>query len=135
MLVNPCILPQEKTASQKDIVKSTHTLKAKLIGFEVGDYVHAIFKDSKGEERTMYIGSAGVDYFMALHANKPLVITYQVVSTYIPEAGGREVVDRVKSAKFGKLDSRTWWKAELKKSSFEKLSAKYDPIVNKLTKN
>lgn len=130
-LVHP--VEQQDSKSQKDIVRSTHTLKAKLVGFEVGDYVHAIFEDSKKRERSMFIGSPGVDFFMAIHANKPLVITYQVVDSYIPEAGGRERIDRVKSAKFGKLDSTTWWKSELKKSTFDKLSDKYWPLIMKLT--
>ncbi len=120
--------------AQTDIIKSTHTITGKLVAYEIGDYVHAIIKDSKGNERSMFVGGGGVQYFMAIHANKNMKIIYQVVDTYIPEAGGRDIVDRVAYAKLGKLDSRTWWKNELKKSSFEKLAEKYDPIVQKLVK-
>lgn len=121
--------------AQKDIIKSTHTITGKLVAFEIGDYVHAIIKDSKGNERSMFVGGGGVEYFLAIHANKNMKIIYQVVDTYIPEAGGRDIVDRVAYAKLGKLDSRTWWKNELKKSTYDKLSEKYYPLVDKLTRN
>jgi len=130
----PGTAQQDATKNKKDIVKATKTFQGKLVSFEVGDYVHANFKDTKGHERSMYIEGEGVDYFMALHAKQMLTVTYQEVNTFIPEGGGREDVERVIYAKAGKLDSRTWWKAERKKASYEKLSKKYDPVVQKLTK-
>lgn len=125
----------KKVDDKKDIVKATKTIAAKLMSFEVGDYVHAILKDAKGKEHSMWIDGEGVDYFLAIHAKKMLTIKYQTVSTYIPEAGGRETIDRIISAKFGKLDSATWWKAERKKSSVEALTKKYDPLMQKLSAN
>lgn len=121
--------------NKKDIVKSTHSFKGSLVGFETGDYVHAIIKDAKGHERTFFIGGAGLDYYMAVNAKKPGTFTYQVVDSYIEEAGGRMVIERLTKAKIGKVDSKAWWKAQMKGSSWEKLSKKYEPLVSKLTRN
>ncbi len=121
----------KKADDQKDIIKSTRWLRGKPVSFEVGDYVHAIVKDSKGQERSFFIGAPGVEYFLALHKGKSLVITYQVVDSYIQEAGGRQEIDRIKSAKYGKLDSAAWWKAQLKKHTWEELEKKYSPLIYK----
>lgn len=127
------VATQEKSKSdnQKDIVKATKWLRATPISFEVGDYLHAVVKDSRRQERSFFIGAPGVEYFLALHKGKSLVITYQIVSSYIPEAGGRQEIERIKSAKYGKLDSAAWWKAQLKKHTWEELEKKYSPLIYK----
>ncbi len=125
------VAQQKKADNQKDIIKATKWLRATPIGFETGDYLHAVVKDSKRQERSFFIGAPGVEYFLALHKGKSLVITYQIVSSYIPEAGGRQEIERIKSAKYGKLDSAAWWKAQLKKHSWEELEKKYSPLIYK----
>lgn len=122
---------QKKADNRKDIIKATRWLSGTVIGFETGDYVHAIIKDSKGQERSFFIGGAGTDFFLAVHKGKKLVINYQVVSSYIPEAGGREEIERISSAKYGKLESGAWWKAQRKKHTFEELDKKYSPLIYK----
>ena len=124
---------QEK--QQKDVIKSTHTLTGKVTSFEVGDYEHVTIVDSKGKSHSYFVGAAGLDYYCALNAKKTGTFTYQVVDTFIPEAGGRQTIEQLSNAKVGKVDYKTWWAAEKKKMSFEKLEAKYRPLVDKLTKN
>ena len=122
---------QKKADNQKDIIKASRWLRGTVVGFETGDYLHAIVKDSKGEERSFFIGGAGTDFFLAVHKGKKLVINYQVVSSYIPEAGGRQEIERINSAKFGTLESGAWWKAQRKKHSWEELDKRYSPLIYK----
>ncbi|MDH4388314.1 MAG: hypothetical protein QE269_06270 [Fimbriimonas sp.] len=122
---------QKKADNQKDIIKATRWLSGTVTGFETGDYLHALVKDSKGQERSFFIGGGGTDYFLALHKGKKLRISYQVVSSYIHEAGGRQEIERINSAKFGNLESGAWWKAQRKKYSFEELDKKYTPLIYK----
>lgn len=124
----------QQQKQQKDIIKSTHTFTGKVTGFEVGDYQHVTLVDSKGKTRSYFLGADGIDYYCAINAKKTGTFTYQVVDTYIPEAGGRTTIEHLSNAKVGKVDYKTWWKAELKKMSREKLEAKYGPLVQKLTK-
>lgn len=126
---------KQKTDNKKDVVKATKTMKATFVGFETGDYIHAILKNAKGEEVTMFLGSPGVDFFLALHVNRPLTITYQEVSSYIEEAGGRMDIERISSARFGKLDYKDWYKTQRKKYTFKQMEDKYGPLVHKLEKN
>lgn len=125
----------QNSQKTKDIVKATKTMTAKLVGFEVGDYVHAILKDSKGKEHSMYICTPGVDYFMAQNKGKTMVITYQLVKSYIEESGGMLDIERVSDARLGKLTAKAWMQSQRKKMSFEQISKKYEPLIQMLVTN
>lgn len=124
---------QEK--QQKDVVKSTHTFTGKVTGFEVGDYMHVMLVDSKGKTHSYFLGADGLDFYCAVNAKKTGTFTYQVIETFIPEAGGRQTIEQLSNAKVGKVDYKTWWASEKKKMSRDKLESKYRPLVDKLTKN
>lgn len=119
----------------KEIVKSTRWFSGRFVGFEVGDYVHAIFKDSKGKERTFYIGEPGLDFFLALNVKKSGTFTYQNVNAYMEEAGGRVDFERLTAAKIGRQTAASWWKAQVKKLGVDGVNKKYQPVVDKLTRN
>ena len=121
--------------NQKEIIKGTHTIRGKFLRFEVGDYVHAVIKDSKGKEMSFYLGGVGLDFYLAINAAKTGSFTYQKVNAYVEEAGGRIDFHRIESAKFGKQGSVSWWKSQLKKMSVDDINKKYQPLVDKLTKN
>lgn len=125
------VLAQDKNEK----VKSTKTITGKFVGFESGDYLHAIIKDSKGEEVTFFIGGVGLDFFLATHANKSGSFTYQNVEVYMEEAGGRVTIERLTKAKVGKETSTSWWAALRKKMSLDAINKKYQPAVEKLTRN
>ncbi len=122
--------PQNK----KDVIKSTHTVRGKVVGFEIGDYQHVMIETSKGEQ-SYFIGPLGLDYFLAAFAKKAGTFTIQVVDTYIPEAGGRETIERVSNAKIGSTSFAPWWKAQRKRASIEKLDKEFQPKIAKLTRN
>jgi hypothetical protein len=74
-----------------------------------------------------------MEYFLVLHKNEPLALTYQIVDTYIPEAGGMERIKRLISAKAGNLTYAVWWKNIRTKFTMEQLREKYDPLVREST--
>lgn len=127
--------PSVRAAQKRDRVIATRSVKGTLKGFEVGDYVHAVIKLENGKEKSFYIGGMGVDYFLALHKDEPLTLTYQIVDSYIPEANGRMRIERLSGASAGKLTSAAWWKKMRAKHSFEELDKMYSPAVEKLRLN
>lgn len=117
--------------SKKEIIKETRTMRGTFLGFETGDYVHAVIRDSKGMRRSFFIGEPGLDFFLASNRNKNGSFTYQIVNCYIEEAGGREDIERLTKVTFGKLSSTTWWRSLKKKMSLDAINKKYEPLVNK----
>lgn len=113
-------------------VKSTKTITGKFVAFESGDYLHAVIKDSKGEEVSFFIGGVGMDFFLATHAKKTGTFTYQEVEVYMEEAGGRITIARLSKAKVGKETDASWWAAQRKKLSLDAINKKYQPAVDKL---
>lgn len=121
--------------SKKEIVKSTHTVRGKLVRFEMGDYVHVVIKDTKGKERSFFLGGVGLDFYLAANAGKSGSFTYQKVNAYVEEAGGRMDLERLESARIGKQGSVSWWKSLIKRMNVDDINKKYQPMVDKLTKN
>jgi hypothetical protein len=122
-------------AQRRDRVIATRTVRGTLKGFEVGDYTHAVITLENGKEESYFIGGMGVDYFLALHKGEPLVITYQIVDSYIPEAGGRQRIERISGARAGRETSAAWWRRVRARSSVEQLDRKYGGMVEKLRLN
>lgn len=116
-----------------DKVKETKTIQGSFVSFESGDYLHATIKKSNGEETSFFLMKHGLEYFLVLHKGEPLTLTYQIVDTYIPEAGGMETIERLISAKHGDLTYEAWWTAAKAKSTEAQLQKKYDPLVQKAT--
>ena len=117
-----------------DKIKAVKTVTGKFVRFEQGDYIHADIKKSNGKTESYWMGGDGLEYFMALNYGKTMVFTYEVVDSYIPESGGRMVIERLKSAKMGSQSSDKWWKDLRKKYTFEQIDKKYADLVQKYTK-
>lgn len=128
-------LPAGRAAQNRDRVLATRTVRGTLKGFEVGDYTHAVIKLANGKEKSFYIGGRGVDYFLALHKDEPLNITYQVVDSYIPEAGGKMRIERISAAQAGKETSTAWWRKARANNSMGQLEKKYGGLIEQLRLN
>lgn len=114
----------------KDKIKATKTLQGSFRGFVQGDYLHAAIKKEHGDEVSLFVGeSESVTYFLVAHKDEFLTLTYQVVDAYIPEAGGRQTIERLVAVKSGKLTNAEWWRQQKAKSSVAKLRKKYDALV------
>jgi hypothetical protein len=104
-----------------------------LVGFEVGDYLHAIVRRSNGERVSFFLTKPGIQYFLVLRKDELLELTYQVVDTYIPEAGGMETIKRLIAAKASGQTYAAWWKDIGTKFTMTQLRRKYDPLVEAST--
>ncbi len=129
------VAPSTFGQSKKEIIKATKTVRGTFLGFEVGDYVHAVIKDTKGQERSFYIGGPGLDFYLAKNVKKSGTFTFQVVNCFIEEAGGRMDIERMKSARIGSQSSEAWWKSIRKKMSLDSINKKFEPLVGKATLN
>lgn len=87
-------------ASTKDKVLFQSSFPGTIVGVESADYVHLLVKDSAGKTRFFFIGSADgllkqiVDDPGAFKGRK-VKVTWQKVTTHIPEAGGDMTIERV----------------------------------------
>ena len=136
LLLGICIFNLPTFAQKKapNKIKAVKTVTGKFVQFEQGDYLHVDIKKSNGKTESYWIGGGGLEYFMALNYGKLTVFTYEIVDTYIPESGGRMVIERLKSAKVGTLTSTQWWKDLRKKYTFEQIDKKYAALIGKYTK-
>lgn len=124
--------PQGKGHADKVI--ATRTIVGTVVGFEAGDYLHVVVKDSSGKERSFYVpDNLSMEYFLAENKGQPVALTYQVVDTYIPEAGGTERIEAVKSARAGKLTIAAWWKQVRAKNTVAQLKKKYEKLIEEYT--
>jgi hypothetical protein len=123
------------SAQKRDKVIGTRSATGTLKGFEVGDYTHAVINLANGKENSYFIGPPGLDYFLALHKGETLVLTYQIVDSYIPEAGGTQRIERLSGARAGKTTYAAWWKQMRAKHSVNQLDKMYGKAVEKLRLN
>lgn len=123
------------SAQRRDRVIATRSVTGKLKGFEVGDYTHAVINLANGRENSYFIGPPGLDYFLALHKDEQMVLTYQIVDSYIPEAGGRQRIERLSGARAGRLTYAAWWRQMRAKHSLAQLDRMYGKAVEQLRLN
>jgi hypothetical protein len=131
-----CVAPvnaQQKPKS--DRVVAVKTVSGRTLGFEMGDYQHVEVRLTNGRRKSFFIFKPGLDYFLALNKAKLLTLTYEVADVHIPEAGGIQRVERLRSAKYGTVTYESWWKEMTAKYTIEQLDNKYGPVVSKYQLN
>ena len=117
-----------------DKVKATRTLRGSFVGFEMGDYMHAEIRKANRKRVSFFMGQPeSLRYFLAANKGKPLLLTYQVVDSYIPEAGGVETIERLVSAKAGTESDASWWRRIRRTSDLDTLRKRYDTLVDRAT--
>lgn len=134
-IYNTALQPTARPAQKRDKLIATKSVTGTLKGFEVGDYQHAVITLANGKEESYFIGPMGLTFFLALHKGETLVLTYQVVDSYIPEAGGTERIERLSGARAGKLTYAAWWRKMRAKHSVDQLEKMYGGMVEKLRLN
>ena len=120
--------PAEQPAP--DTVRETKTLTGELIGFEAGDYLHAVIRQPDGSSASFFL-ERGMEIFLVDHQSQPLELTYQVVDTDIPEAGGITTIERLHAIKARDQTFADWWKTA--EPNFGKLLDEYQPRIEKAT--
>jgi len=116
-----------------DKVRATKAIQGRFVSFEFGDYLHATIKKTDGQEKSFFLMKRGLEHFLVLHKGEPLALTYQIVDTYIPEAGGMQTIERLTSATAGNLTFEVWWKKIRTKFTLAQIAEKYDSLVEKST--
>jgi len=90
------------TAAQaaQEKVLATKSISAVYDRAEIGDYHHAVFKTAGSKEIDFWC-TADMVKFLDRFKGKPVEITYQIVETHIPEAGGMQRIEVIKEARVG----------------------------------
>ena len=114
-------------------VKAVKTITGKFTQFVVGDFIHAIVKKRNGKFQDFSLDSYEIQYFLAAKRGKEMTFTYQVVDSYIRENGNRLMIERMTSAKIGRLTFEKWWKDLRKNFSEKQIEKKYKALVEKRT--
>jgi hypothetical protein len=98
--------------------------------------MHAVIIKSNGQEDSFFMGhNESLQYFLVTHKGEPLVFTYQVVDSFIEEAGGVQSIERMSGVRAGTLTDVAWWRNEKKGKSVTNLRKKYDEMVAKAQLN
>lgn len=113
-----------------ETIRETKTLTGEFVGFEAGDYLHAVIRQPDGESASFFL-ERGMEIFLVDHKNQPLELTYQVVDTDIPEAGGITTIERLSAIRAGDQTFADWWKTA--EPSFGKLLDEYQPRIDEAT--
>ncbi|CAN5480219.1 hypothetical protein BH11PSE11_BH11PSE11_21760 [soil metagenome] len=127
----PPAQPKQSTQNQ-DRVLSIAKFHGKLTSFQWGDYLHANFKTRSGKERSFFILRPGIDYFLTMHKDQDLIVTYEVVDQYVPEASERIKLERIVEVQAGQQRYSAWWPRIEKQSSMEKIDRRFKPAMDKL---
>lgn len=113
-----------------DKVKATKSLSGKFVGFEAGDYLHAVFAKPDGKRESFFL-ERGMEIFLVDHAKQPLELEVQVVETDVPEVGGIITIDRLHAIRAGGVTFADWWKTA--EPSFGKLLDEHQARIEKAT--
>ena len=113
-----------------ETVRETKSLTGTFLGFEAGDYLHAVIRQPDGQTSSFFL-ERGMEIFLVDHRNEPLELTYQVVDTDVPEAGGVMTIERLSAIRAGGQTFADWWKTA--ESRFGELLDEYQPRIEEAT--
>ncbi len=123
--------PTAEPAGQvPETIRETKSLKGEFVGFEAGDYLHAVIRQPDGKTSSFFL-DRGMEIFLLDHQNQPLELTYQVVDTHVPEAGGTMTIERLSAIQAGEQTFADWWKTA--EPSFGGLLAEYQSRIEEAT--
>jgi len=94
-------------AKEKTKVLAKGETKGIFLKIEWGDYAHFVIKDIKGKEQDYFIMKMDPKTLTDLQKNKKykgqkVIVSWQKIKTYIPEAGGDQVITELVKFKFYK---------------------------------
>lgn len=133
LLLAACAANQSPPGTPEDKVISRHAFRGTFTGFEIGDYVHPVIRDSAGKRRSFFVDVHGLSYYLALHEGEMLDLEYEIVDTYIEQAAGVVRIERLATATDGRLGAQEWWRAQRRSHTLEQLLAKYESLIDRYT--
>jgi hypothetical protein len=113
-----------------ETIRDTKSLTGTFLGFETGDYLHAVIRQPDGKTASFFL-ERGMELFLVDHRNEPLELTYQVVDTDVPEAGGVTTIERLSAIRAGDQTFAGWWKTA--EPRFGELLDDYQPRIEEAT--
>jgi hypothetical protein len=125
--------PHSQRKRNPDKIIATKTIQGKFMGFESGDYLHAVIETIDGKKDSFLIRPPGMEYFLVLYKDLPLEATYQIADAYVPEVGGGQRIEQLIAAKAGAVTYASWWKSTKRKFTMEQLEKKYGGLIDKAT--
>lgn len=131
-LLAGCKAPATDNAPEQtpDTIRETKALTGTFVGFEAGDYLHAVIRQPDDQTRSFFL-DRGMEIFLVDHKDQPLELTYQVVDINIPEAGGVTTIERLSAIRAGDQTFADWWKTA--EPSFARLLDEYQPRIEEAT--
>lgn len=126
----PVATSEAEPEPSPETIRETKTLTGTFVGFEAGDYLHAMIRQPDGKTASFFL-DRGMEIFLVDHQDQPLELTYQVVDTNIPEAGGVMTIERLSAIRAGDQTLADWWKTA--EPSFGKLLDEYQPRIEEAT--
>jgi hypothetical protein len=122
--------PADSARPAPETVRETKSLQGTFVGFEAGDYLHAVIREPDGKTESFFL-ERGMEIFLVDHKDQPLELAYQVVDTDIPEAGGIMTIERLSSIRAGDATFADWWKTA--EPNFGKLLDEYQARIEQAT--
>jgi len=116
---------------KKERIIKVAKFHGQFIGFQFGDYLHATFLEKNGKERSFYLKTEGIDYFLTQYKGRSVHVTYEVVDKFIPEAGERVQIEQIVDVRVGAQRFSRWWQEEQNKMTPEEIRKRYEPLVEK----
>ena len=126
-------MPSTSQTEQEERIVLVAKSQGEFIGFQFGDYLHATFREKNGKERSFFIQTQGIDYFLVQYRGRNVQVTYEVVDQFVPEAGERIQLERIVDAQVGTQRYSRWWQEIQNKIAPEEIQRRYEPLVEKAT--
>ena len=126
-------MPSTSQTEQEERIVLVAKSQGEFIGFQFGDYLHATFREKNGKERSFFIQTQGIDYFLVQYRGRNVQVTYEVVDQFVPEAGERIQLERIVDAQVGTQRYSRWWQEMQNKVAPEEIQRRYEPLVEKAT--
>ena|SRR5450830_580024 len=71
-------MPSTSEKEQEDRIVLVAKSQGEFIGFQFGDYLHATFREKNGKERSFFIQTQGIDYFLAQYRGRNVQVSDNV---------------------------------------------------------
>lgn len=91
-----------------DIVLDTYTVSGTLLGFQAGEYMHAVIRDRNGDIMSVLSPDPLMDYFLAGHVGETVVLEVEEAETYAVEAEEMVRTTRLTGAAAGETTYEEW---------------------------
>ncbi len=115
------------------IIKSD-LIKGNLIGFEIGDYCHAVIRTDKKDTLSFFVNEL-LTYYLVENIKNNSEFKYNKINRYFEEGGGYYIIEVLDFAKTDSSNFNQWIKNFINKSNTEKFKKKYNKLIDKYTIN